>query len=727
MPNTEHHCQICGSTFNSRNKLFRHLNADGGCSSENQNGKDDTTKVSILLRISYSLQGENASNVDNTSSSSTSDAYEIGQKVQEAVENGLRHLPGDPKSERDSLSQTLVLGATQTSVARHRPSLVTQESGISSAADFLMLSLQLPSTESELDANTIIEEARKHLEDNLPTSSGAIYSVNILGGMQLSKDFSFHAEKYCTQRIYHYLLPLSWLPDGELLASWCKNYDDESKPPPPSDALAKLRDALQLAESTSIPNRKVRRLQKSGGASNWLDTTTKILNRSAFFTTKERLPWHNFGHVELRGEASPNQEPVWNVLDKARIKGFVILPVEFPKFDHKDEVLIVLEFRGDNFLPGQVQSIVGTAVAVVRGWLPKSIFSMALSKEFLLETPTANTNRLYCAGARFHAQESELAAVMKDRNEGATQYFQVLEYENPTTELQRTQLQVLERVYSTSASNDAKWLEELENSVSPRINKSMLRLQKHQLNSETNSVDHTLASLEACISKQFVAEAATSEHEQALVNAYQRTLRFLRDIISSGAWPETSVARSNVISSNGYMEQSKSNSAKAPVQKGGSFTVFNSQLPNNPLLVDPESSPLGNQKFPELVEAVFDLERVLSESGTLRQRANVDGSLMEQEKGPTNTPLRPPSLCCAVNANASFLPHVDSGRGSGQSLSLIVGLGDYDNGGEIWVEDYSHDIRYRPLEFDGWSSRHWTQPYRGERFSLVFFSPAIST
>ena len=31
---------------------------------------------------------------------------------------------------------------------------------------------------------------------------------------------------------------------------------------------------------------------------------------------------------------------------------------------------------------------------------------------------------------------------------------------------------------------------------------------------------------------------------------------------------------------------------------------------------------------------------------------------------------------CAINYNAQFTPHVDSGRGSGQSLSMIVGLGD---------------------------------------------------
>lgn len=63
---------------------------------------------------------------------------------------------------------------------------------------------------------------------------------------------------------------------------------------------------------------------------------------------------------------------------------------------------------------------------------------------------------------------------------------------------------------------------------------------------------------------------------------------------------------------------------------------------------------------------------------------------------------------------AQFTPHVDSGRGQGQSVSLIVGLGNY-TGGDVQVEGNSYDIRYNPLEFDGWNQLHWTCPFQGER------------
>ena len=66
--------------------------------------------------------------------------------------------------------------------------------------------------------------------------------------------------------------------------------------------------------------------------------------------------------------------------------------------------------------------------------------------------------------------------------------------------------------------------------------------------------------------------------------------------------------------------------------------------------------------------------------------------------------------------------HVDSGRGAGQSRSLLVALGAH-TGGQLVVEGCIKDVLYAPVEFDGWHERHWTLPFHGERFSLVWFTP----
>ncbi|CAJ1964640.1 unnamed protein product [Cylindrotheca closterium] len=679
LPTTKHQCQFCDKTFGTRNALFRHLNTDQSCSSEFLSFSDTTvrkdhslshpsmTKVSLFLKISYTLQFQRTFTGAPSDSSSESidsvfrwragcknpsDAHEIGQKVQEAIKLGLFDLFGGPNLEaaygntpnRDHISgKDWIVGTTQTSVANHRPLVLAQENGISSAADYLLVNLQMPQGEMEgcNEVDKLLTVARNYLGDDFETSSGSVYNLKILNGMRLPAGFAFHAEKECTQRVYHYLLPLSWLPDGALLESWCRNYDDQAKPAPPSDALARLREALQLAESTSIPNRKVRRRQsRSANYDSDLIATPnphknkKIRKGSASFDRKERIPWHNFGHVELRGDASPNQEPIWNVLDKARIKGF-LLP---SGFEDADETLVVLEFRGDNFVPGQIQSIVGTSVAVVHGWLPSDIFSMALSKAFLLETPSSPNNRLYCAGARFHSHESKLAAVMQNDDEGQVQTFEALEYDNPETALQATQAQVLERsgcFKSSAMDNDKQWLEELKHSISPRIKEAMLRLKEQHVGGSGTSIAiaDSLPTLEECVQEQCAIVGRTTHDMTAPVQAYQRTLFLLRELITTGSWPETSMARSNVICEGDTQ----------PRNNAGSFTVFNTEVPHNPLLnsmetihqahgtieqkdVSKQSLPLGNQKFPELVESVFELEQVLIESGMLHQKACLDGS-----------------------------------------------------------------------------------------------------
>lgn len=154
---------------------------------------------------------------------------------------------------------------------------------------------------------------------------------------------------------------------------------------------------------------------------------------------------------------------------------------------------------------------------------------------------------------------------------------------------------------------------------------------------------------------------------------YKRVLQLLREADHGGRWPETSTGRQKVI--------------EAGV--GGTFTIG--------VFPPPLRMPLANEKFPELVRAAFELEAVLR-------------------------PDRPPSSTIAINRHAQFKPHVDSGAGAGQGISLIVALGDF-SGGETVVEGAINDIRYKPLEFNGWTQRHWTLPFSGERYSLVWFTP----
>lgn len=172
------------------------------------------------------------------------------------------------------------------------------------------------------------------------------------------------------------------------------------------------------------------------------------------------------------------------------------------------------------------------------------------------------------------------------------------------------------------------------------------------------------------------AEATRGSREAlgdtAVPAMYANVVGMLRELDTKGTWPDTGEQRQKRI-------------------KGGgdSFTIGN--MPPG------MAQPALNKTLGALLEACRELEQAI-------------------------LPMRIPSSTVVVNRNAQFMPHTDSGAGNGQSVSMIVGLGNY-SGGELVVEGEPNNIRYRPMEFDGWKQRHWTTPFEGERFSIVFFTP----
>ena len=71
-----------------------------------------------------------------------------------------------------------------------------------------------------------------------------------------------------------------------------------------------------------------------------------------------------------------------------------------------------------------------------------------------------------------------------------------------------------------------------------------------------------------------------------------------------------------------------------------------------------------------------------------------------------------------VNQNYLSQPHTDKGN---RGESCIIGFGDYSNG-ELVIEDQEVDIKNKLVFFNGSKSLHYTKPFTGNRFSLVFFS-----
>ena len=71
-----------------------------------------------------------------------------------------------------------------------------------------------------------------------------------------------------------------------------------------------------------------------------------------------------------------------------------------------------------------------------------------------------------------------------------------------------------------------------------------------------------------------------------------------------------------------------------------------------------------------------------------------------------------------LNYNLECLPHRDKNN---KGLSMITGFGKY-TGGEFIVEGEKHDINGKWIEFNGHLREHWTSPFSGDRYSVVYYS-----
>lgn len=688
---SSHRCHFCNATFVSRNALFRHVRSDPTCSTLANNGTPFShlmTPKRHKIALQFQYFSTDTLNHDNEflDSTATSEAGVAGNVLQSAVLGAVTIIVQQTFEGLQDCSNDVgveLKSTTQSSISKLRHCSLAQESNCAAAADVMVMSFDAPAAiscatdGSKEDPNRQRDFANKLIATTnellVKDSSSSGLIVTLLACKFLSSDSKLHAERSCTQRIYHYLMPLDWLPGGKHLAEWwmtseqreslseqgvTNHHESRVSTRPPNDSLLRLKQALKSAESGTV-----------NSTSPYNDTSSQAASgRFGTLANKIKRPWHNFADPNLRGDASPNNEPVWRVVDRARL---VQLQTAF-----NNQVYAVLEFRGNDFLPQQIRRMVGTVVAMTHGWIPLSTLDLLTRSDVFIQAPLAPAGHLYLDSVRFHFDElrtsgqgifdNEVDGIVTRRSvEGATVREHLL-----LSKLSREAVR----------ESDNLWLLQLRDEVAPGIRQQL----------ESVSEDNGAFFLEG-----------TREKLSPAPPCYGNTLELLRNIVGTGQWPATSAARLNVI--------------RESNDKKGSFTVV------NPLMygkdVDSDSLPLGNSLFPDLVKAVFDLELFLSELKPAC--ATADGIETNQPRE-----RRLASSHCAINSNAEFTPHVDSGRGAGQSLSMIVGLGDY-VGGELAVEGPNYDIRYRPLEFDGWKLRHWTLPFAGERFSLVWFTPEV--
>lgn len=397
--------------------------------------------------------------------------------------------------------------------------------------------------------------------------------------------------------------------------------------------------------------------------------------------------------------------------------------------DINQRPFLVISMSTDMFLTGQATRMVGVIIAIIRGLVEPDIMNALFDEQYphLFPTPPAPHFGLYAVDAHYANWEGKLKAILSPRkatrdiaegfcNEATLRRF------NDWREEYR---QVVAATWLASGIHDdgrlvaeQKWTEEILEPWTKRANEQFAEYRTWKALSGNSVVAMRKQEDDDIKLDDLTAPLPLLESiDIAVPVLYEKVLFYLRQADASGSWPATTPKRQLVMVSTvsenatdvdksgastdlvSAIIKAKSNkehrmSAYAFVEgeggASGSFSV--GAMPGEQC-----TQPKANLMFPELMKAAFELELVLR-------------------------PDREPSSTIAINRNAQFRPHTDIGAGAGQSRSLIVGLGDY-VGGELVVEGEKKDIRYKPVEFNGWKQRHWTMPFKGERYSLVWFTP----
>ena len=322
--------------------------------------------------------------------------------------------------------------------------------------------------------------------------------------------------------------------------------------------------------------------------------------------------------------------------------------------------------------------MVALAVALARGWLPQRYFDYALYK-------VAYTKSTVKEKASKVPTESSRKKVKLEDNSGAAYIHPDLRGPQEITKgyesivglpvLPGTGLYLAECKYAMYESKhigfylDPRRSPDEKKTDAEKLGQELIRawkvkIHKHIMSSPPSkylqSGEWARTCQKACISMLAKADRAHAlwMREKIVLNAalqsrsgfpksldtqqvlaYRKVLLLLRDADKSGLWPSTSVSRKHVMNQDGLVENGGN---------GGTFTVgrFPKNLPQ----------PKGNEIFPELANACFELERII-------------------------LPHRSPSATIAINKHAQFKFHRDSGAGAGQTRSAIVALGDFAGGG----------------------------------------------
>lgn len=649
MSNPTTKCKFCNKDFNSRNEMFRHLKSSRMCFNLANEGSEDNSrsflkveKQKVAIQFGYYTSKGSNRNINE-------DAADI---VCSSFLEAMKYLYPSSLLEYDG-------NYSLASSVRSRHPVLAQEKECSAFSDVIGINYKC------VDIKIDFEEVLKYVQSILQCKKEDM-RFWVLNIKNLAVSTKFHAEKNCTQRNYQYLLPVSWIDDdGKDTTDWIKSKIEV-------DPIASTTQRPQETPSSIMRLKKTLRLLESG------DVDEKISKRFGKLANKERKPMHNFCDQSIP-MVNPSNEHVWTSIDKARLSGFII---DYSVNDD-DNAYIILDFKSDGFLKEQCRRMVATIVAVVRRWLPDDYFDFATDSNYSIETPSAPLHLLYLHSVRYHFLELAIGSNTFEESKSHAKYLSRLQ-----------QRSFLHR--RKEHQEEAIWLDDLKSEISIRI---LARLNEIRSTREDQLKQFGQESNRIIDSAKQCQNINASVPLKSTPQIYAKALLLLQKICKQELWPMTHHSKSIVMKSPFIHDLPKAKTVGKKLHgthycghllQSGSFTLCNPKLSGKSIL------PM-NQHFPELAQAVFELEKYIT----------TDNEFLA-------------SSHCTLCRNVEMTPQFLKGEGN-RDTCKIVGLGDY-HGGEFVVGGEMYDVRYEPLKFNFWQI-HYDKPFNGEKFSLIWYTP----
>jgi len=346
------------------------------------------------------------------------------------------------------------------------------------------------------------------------------------------------------------------------------------------------------------------------------------------------------------------------------------------KDEKKQHTFFALGLSGDLFLHGQVCRIVGLLIALIRGFVEEDFVDCIFDEDYpdLVPAPPAPPLGLYMGEASYVKWEGKSKTVLSPRpkknwdkgfnDKAVLQRVQEWEEELHHLMAEAWIEQGVDNNEDGRLTAERVWTENVLEPWSIKAQEQLLKYRQWKLEQQV--------ALEASEALSHLSSSSLNALDKEVPQIFEAVLYYLRKADASGAWPSTTPKRQLVMVStnaesgekasaslsmahmkargNNYNDNDRSSAYEFCQGQGGASGSFSvGGFPRR-------QQPKANELFPELARAAFELEIALM-------------------------PTREPSSTIAINRNAQF----DSGAGSGQSMSLIVELGDY-IGGDLVVE-----------------------------------------